>query len=97
MSKNPNEFVLSYAHLGSNLLSRPIPAPRDFSAKEMTADQREMISRIAMSTFVAMANKGHTFEACLSSIYLTGLEHGVAGIRELDEEKANDKAHSGQQ
>ena len=48
-----------------------------------------MISRIAMSTFIAMANKGHTFEACLSSIYLTGLEHGVAGIRELDEEKEN--------
>ena len=85
--KNLYELTLSYAHLGSNLLTKSAPAPLDFTKKAMTPDQREVISKIAMSTFVAMANKGHTFESCLSSIYLTGLEHGVSGIRELDKEK----------
>lgn len=45
--------------------------------QNMTEEQREFIESMALSIFTDMTNAGHSFQAALSSIYLSGVQHGA--------------------
>ncbi|KRG69151.1 hypothetical protein [Pseudoxanthomonas dokdonensis] len=43
----------------------------------MTEEQREVIEDLSLSIFTDMVNTGQTFQAALSAIYLSGLQHAA--------------------
>lgn len=86
------ELTLNTAVPGSILNTNIRRKPTDFNGIKLTDDQRELVSRLAVSTFTAMANNGHTFESCLSAIYLTGFENGQAVAKEAQERKESGRA-----
>lgn len=68
---------LEHAFHGSLLTSGNKYLPSGFQTQKMEAEHRECISRQAVEIFTAMVNSGHTFEAALSAIYLTGLKDAI--------------------
>lgn len=53
-------------------------APGDLTAMKLEPEMAEVLERQALDIFTLMANAGHPFAKCLSSILLTGLDWGVA-------------------
>ena len=52
-------------------------APGDLTAMKLEPGMAEVLERQALDIFTLMANAGHPFAKCLSSILLTGLDWGV--------------------
>ena len=51
--------------------------PRGMTRTTMPEDQREFLDNYAISIFTDCVNAGHTFQAALSAIYLSGLQNGL--------------------
>ena len=48
----------------------------------LTSKQKALISELALEIFTDMANCNHTFESCLSAVYLSGMAMGAGALRE---------------
>lgn len=51
-------------------------------AQGMTAEQGAALQEMALSIFTDTVNAGHSFQAALSAVYLSGLHHGYEIAKE---------------
>ena len=52
---------------------------------DVSAEEVEALTRIALGIFADMTNAGRSFQDALLAIYLSGLQHGVAALREKEQ------------
>ena len=51
--------------------------PSGFGEQICTADQRELLERLALEIFASMVNNGQTFQAALAAVYFSGIQHAA--------------------
>jgi len=66
----------------SGLLEPLLVLPSGVKARGMTSvkmgrEQKEGLTRIAMSIFIDMVNSGESLHSCVTAVYLSGLQHGA--------------------
>jgi hypothetical protein len=49
-------------------------------------ETREVLTRIALDIFTDCTNVGVPFQDSLLAIYISGLQHGVAGVQDIETE-----------
>lgn len=83
MKKGLHSVALQPYHPGSMARThrrRDIPEGYD-TVPNTTPEQAEMLSRLAVETFVEMANLGRTFEECLTTVFVSGMAIGFDAMR----------------
>lgn len=68
---------------GRNRMRHP---PKGFSAIPVTEEQRGQLNKIAIETFMELANGGLPFADCLGSLLLTGIHFGSEAQKEQNHE-----------
>ena len=63
---------------------RPTPAakgraPPKFSTVSIPIDLRRDIEMLAVGIFTDMVNSGHSVQAAILAVYLSGVNHGIEG------------------
>ena len=81
MARNELDTTLVTHFRGAMVSSGNRRTPMGFGRMKMTHEQAELVSRLAMSTFVEMVNNGHTFDAAISAVYMTGFENAAMASR----------------
>lgn len=73
MSKKPQP-IHSAPPQSAALRHRP---PIGFTAATIGREHRIAVEDFACEAFTAMVNAGHTFQAALAAVYLSGVSHGL--------------------
>lgn len=56
--------------------------PAGFATITVEPDQAEHLNRVAIETFTAMSNAGHSFADCLGSVLMTGMHFAHQALAE---------------
>jgi hypothetical protein len=62
----------------SSMIGRSMTRVRDMSKINMPPEIRESMETISLQIFTDMANAGHSIQAAILAVYLSGLHHGSA-------------------
>lgn len=53
---------------------------RGYGTAEVTIEQKEVLERIAVTTFSDMVSAGHTFQSALAAVYYSGIVHALETV-----------------
>lgn len=60
----------------SSMVGRSALRVKDMTSIKLPPETREIMEAISLSIFADMCNAGHSLQAALLSVYLSGINHG---------------------